>query len=918
MTTPLLATKLYIPPTRLELVHRSRLIEQLNAGLSWKFTLISAPAGFGKTTLLSAWAEQSARPLAWLTLDDEDNNPARFLAYFVSAIQSVGVDLNIDPQSLIQSRQLPPIDNTLTLIINSIAAAQTAFILVLDDYHLIETSSIHQALNFFLEQLPYQNHLVIATRADPDFPLARLRGRGQINELRAKDLRFTVEETSAFVQQVVGADISPEQIAALNTSTEGWIAGLQMAAVSMRGVDDIPAFISTFSGNHRYIVDYLVDEVLAQCSSATRDFLLQTSILERMTAPLCDSLTGRSDSQTTLEWLEQDNLFTIPLDQRREWYRYHHLFADLLCHKLQQTYPDRIEELHARASQWMEGNGFLNQSINHALELVDKHRAANLIERHAKTLLYRGYDQVQNLLAWYDLLPEELIRARPLLSVFQAWTLVFDSPFKNFTEIEKLLAHTRKSLGDVDLDTTTKNTVSGHIASMQGLLSQPPVQTDHDPHTVLAYLQEAQNLYPPEEHEFRSNNFIGMGYEYMHLEDTEAALEANKNAFAEAQTGGNHLVAIVSLRNQALIAYYLGNLSQALDICQKGIASFDRFELETGHPYSGLGILIITMGYMLLEGGELQKAEIELAKGFDLIKWNPEYESLAIGHIAQTRLLILQGDGEKALQVLDRFERRRLSFAPLVDTLRIQVELSRFNRDMATQEKILAWMREVQPGFGTESEFRGISPWAETQHLSHITWIQSQIILNGLESEDRPRSNLHTTLEYLDQRLQSAQQRGLVFRSVECAVLKTLVLQALGDTEEALVCLSHALVLAEPEGFQRVFLDKGQSMRQLLRAVAKHHQMGDFVSQLQSAFESHIDTKSPASSQDLIDPLTARELEVLQLMAQGLTNPEIAARLYLSIHTVKVHTRNIYSKLGTHNRMEAVIRARALGLLPAT
>jgi LuxR family maltose regulon positive regulatory protein len=913
VTVPILTTKLYLPPTRPSLVPRPRLIEQLNAGLHCNLTLISAPAGFGKTTLLSDWSQQVSQPVAWLSLDEEDNHLARFLAYFISAIQSIGVDLNIEPESILQSTQLPETKTILTTIINDINAAQTSFMLVLDDFHVMETPAIHQAVSFLLVHLPPQMHLVIATRSDPIIPLSRLRGRGQINELRVDDLRFRNEEAGVFIYQVIGIDISADQIATLNTRTEGWIAGLQMAAISMRDEDDIPGFISSFAGDHRYIVDYLVDEVLTQCSQTTRDFLLQTSILEHMSAPLCDAITGQSGSQTTLEKLEQDNLFTIPLDQRREWYRYHHLFVELLRHRLRQTYPDLLETLHTRASIWWEDNGSSNLAIKHALTKEDKHLAADLIERHAKIQLYQS--QIQTMLEWIDPLPEEIIQERPMVCIYHAWALVFDDPNNNHDKIELRLVQAQQALNKADTNGILENIIAGHTASVRALLSQPPVLADHDPYVVLDFLHEAQSLLPPSEVEVRGINNVNIGYEYLHLADTQAALEVNKSAFTEGQAGENHIVVVVSICSQALIAYYQGKLAEAIDICQNGITSFDRFLTDRSQAFPILGILPITLGYMLVERGEMEAAESELTRGLDLLQWVGEYEVLSWGHIALTRLLLLKGEYEQARQLVKRLKGQWPACAPLADTLQIQTKLSRHDIDSAAMENILSWERENRLELGPEADIPGITPWAETQHLAHLTWIQAQIAHIRQEPDSTDKSVLQVSLDYLNRRLITAQERGLVFRMIECSVIKTLVLDTLGEAAQALETLSPAITLAESEGFRRVFLDKGPPMARLLREVAKQDQSIEFILDLLEKFGQQKGATSQPPSQELVESLTERELEVLQLLSQGLSNREIGEQLFLALDTVKGHNRNIYGKLGVKNRTQAINKAISLKVI---
>jgi LuxR family maltose regulon positive regulatory protein len=425
MQTPLLQTKLYIPqsrPSSSNLILRPRLMERLNEGLSGKLTLLSAPAGFGKTTLVSEWASQSKTPVAWLSLEETDNDLTRFLGYVIAALQTCYPHLGETVPAMMQSPQPPLLDSLLTILINDIAAIPEDLVLVLDDYHVITSPPIQQALTFLLDHLPSQLHLAITTRADPPFPLARMRARGEMVEIREADLRFTKAETFAFLQQVMNIELSADDLIALHHRTEGWITGLHLAALSMQGSKDAREFVQTFTGGHQYILDYLLEEVFRRQSASSQTFLLQTSILERLCGSLCDAVMGRDDGQTMLETLAQANLFILPLDDERHWYRYHHLFADLLRHRLQQTLPAQWPDLHRRAATWYEQHGFINEAIHHALQAEAYPEAARLVEVNAFTALKQG--EVMTVLGWLDRLPQETVHAHPWLSVWHAWALL--------------------------------------------------------------------------------------------------------------------------------------------------------------------------------------------------------------------------------------------------------------------------------------------------------------------------------------------------------------------------------------------------------------------------------------------------------------------------------------------------------------
>jgi LuxR family maltose regulon positive regulatory protein len=481
MPTPILATKLYIPRLRPNVVSRPRLLERLNEGLHRKLTLISAPAGFGKTTLLGAWVALIERPVAWLSLDEGENDPAPFLTYFVAALQTIAATIGEGVLSALQSPQPPPPEAILTALLNDLTTIQDPFVLVLDDYHMIAAKAVDQALTYLVEHLPPQMHLVIATREDPALPLARLRARGHLTEVRAADLRFTPSEAAAFLTQGMGLKLSAEDIAALERRTEGWIAGLQLAALSLQGHEDATSFIASFTGSHHFVLDYLLEEVLGQQSERIQQFLLRTSILDRMSGPLCDAvvLDSTASGQATLEHLEHANLFLVPLDNERRWYRYHHLFAELLRQRLHQSTASSpqdegrgVDELHLRASQWYEDQGLSIEAFQHAAAAHDVERAARLIEGDGMPLQFRG--AVTPVLHWLESLPKTVLDARPSLWVMYASAL---SMTGHLTDIEPKLQAAEAAMPRAEPEDTTRNLV-GHIAAIRALLAAAQNQVE--------------------------------------------------------------------------------------------------------------------------------------------------------------------------------------------------------------------------------------------------------------------------------------------------------------------------------------------------------------------------------------------------------------------------------------------------------
>src|SRR6266702_3421033 len=538
MPTPILATKLYLPRLRPNVVSRPRLLERLNEGLHRKLTLIAAPAGFGKTTLVSEWVALIERPkarrarTAWLSLGEGDNDPARFVAYLVAALQTIGEGV----LGVLQSPQPPPTESILTALLNEITTLPDHFVLVLDDYHVIDAKAVDMALTYLVEHLPPQMHLVIATREDPHLPLARLRARGHLTELRAADLRFTAAEAAAFLNQVMGLSLSAEDIAALEDRTEGWIAGLQLAALSMQGHQDVPGFIRAFAGDHRYIVDYLVEEVLQRQPEPVRSFLLQTSILDRLHGPLCDAVTGQEEGNARLEALERGNFFVVPLDDQRHWYRYHHLFAEVLSAHLLAEQPDQVSTLHRRASEWYEQNGSVADAIRHALSACDFERAADLVELAIPAM--RQSRQEARVLGWLKALPDELLQVRPVLSVGYAWALLLNGELEGvearLQNAERWLDTTADRGEMVVVDDEEFRRLPGGIAIFRAAIAQALGSVPD----TLKYAQQARDLVPEDDHLLRGSAAGFLGLAYWTSGDLEAAHRSYAECMALVQRGG--------------------------------------------------------------------------------------------------------------------------------------------------------------------------------------------------------------------------------------------------------------------------------------------------------------------------------------------------------------------------------------------
>src|SRR5215203_1513208 len=597
-TEALLTTKLYVPRAHPNLVPRPRLGALLAEGMNRKLTLISAPAGFGKTTLLSEWRMihlGGERPLAWVSLEEADNDPSRFLSYLVTTLQTIEAGIGNAVLASLRSPQPPTVESVLTALINDIVALPGEFVLVLDDYHVIETRLIHDVITFLLEHMPPQMHLVIASRNDPPLPLARLRARGQMTELRAADLRFTPEEAGAFLTDMMALDLSTSDVKALERRTEGWIAGLQLAALSMRGREDISGFIEAFTGSNRYVLDYLVEEVLARQPEPVTSFLLKTSILDRLSGDLCDAVAESHGGQEMLEALDKENLFVFPLDEEGRWYRYHHLFAEVLRHHLRRSQPNLVPELHRRASRWYEQNGLLDEAIKHALAAQDFEGAARLVEGGAGEILARG--EVTLLVDWVEALPEDLMRSRPGLCIPYAWALFLTGRLEDAEERAR----------DAERAANT-GALSAEVTALRANL----VRARGDVPGSIELAREARKLLPEDGFALRGAISFNLGGAYWVTGDLEAAKEAFAEASAASRRAGNTYVALLSMRARAEIEKMSGHLRRAADLYHEAL------QIAEAAPSPAAGLAHVGMGELLYEWNDLDGAVHHLTQGIDL------------------------------------------------------------------------------------------------------------------------------------------------------------------------------------------------------------------------------------------------------------------------------------------------------------
>jgi LuxR family maltose regulon positive regulatory protein len=906
MANPLLETKLYVPRWRHGLVARPRLKERLNRGAETKLTLVSAPAGFGKTTLLAEWltAAPADNPsAAWLSLDQRENHAASFWSYLVAALQTVKPSVGASAISLLQSPRPPPIEAVLTLLLNELSAMSTDVMLVLDDYHVIDTREIHDGMVFLLDHLPPRLHLVIASRADPPLPLARLRGRGELVEIRAEDLRFAPDEVASYFHDSMGLDLSAQDVAVLEGRTEGWIAALQLAALSMQGRSDFTGFIASFAGDDRYIVDYLVEEVLQRQPESVRSFLRNTSILDRLSGPLCDAVTGQDSGpgvgKTMLEALERANLFVVPLDDRRHWYRYHHLFADVLHARLLDEQPDRVPDLHRRASAWFERNGEPSEAIRHALAADDFAKAADLIELAVPAL--RRNRQEAAFLGWLAALPDELVRVRPVLSAHYGGALLTSGQLEG---VEARLRDAERWL-DTPADTADKREPShgivvveeeefrrlpGSIAVWRAGLA---LVLGHLAETE-GYARRALELVPEDDLLGRGGAAALLGLATWARGDLESAHRTYTAGMQSVQRAGHISDVISGARFLADIRVGQGRLHEALRTYEQAL----QLAAEQGEPVPrGTADLYVGLSELQCERDDLQAATQHLLTGKELGERTGFPPSRARWCVAMARVQEALGDPDGALDLLDEAERTYVPyFSPNVRP--VAALKARIWVGHGRMREALGWARAQ--GLSVEDDLSYV------REFEHITFAR-MLLASGAMPD---------AMRLLERLLRAADDGARAGSVIEILVVQALAHEMRGDIAAALVPLELALTLAEPEGYVRMFVDEGPHIVALLQAAAKRRIAPGYVQRLLT--HSGAATGEPHARQNLIEPLTERELDVLRLLGTELNGPEIARHLTVSLNTVRTHTKNLYTKLGVNSRRAAVRRAEELALLSQT
>ncbi len=903
MLSTLLATKLHRPRPTSNLVARPRLTQRLDDGLrsGHRLFLIVAPAGYGKTTLVTEWLDQIDIPSAWLSLDEADSDPHRFFTYVVAALQkTLGPALSQPVPEAFPMTPQPPESFVLPLI-NDLAAVDRPILLALDDYHAITTGPIQEAMALFLRRAPPNLHLVVLTRVDPPFPLPRLRVRERMTEIRDRDLRFTPDEMTAFLNSLHSLNLPAEQITALGSRTEGWAAGVQLAALSLHGcnAEHAARFISAFSGSHHYIVDYLFEEVLSRQPDTVREFLLQTSILERMCAPLCDATLssegigqgskdqpgeGTIPAQEILEHLERSNLFLIPLDDERRWYRYHHLFVDVLRGMLlSSSQPEQTAGLHVRASDWYRQNGFVADAVQHALQAGDHERAAEIVEEHAWSMVQRA--ELAILREWIEALPGTLVSARPWLRIYYAWALFFSESEAAEAQLKAVEQQSQTSDG-----TTLPAEMQGHIAAVRAWIAY----MRGDPDRASVFSHQALEFCSQMDAALRSGLVVILADGLAAQDDLPGAARAFAEAVDLARSSGNIMLEVLSRTS-------LGAINQAMGRLREAEADFqEALQIATRHKSPVAGQAYACLARVYREWNDLASARHFAEKLVESSAMWGVVDSLACGHLFVATALQAQNDIPGANQAL--------------------AEASQVMRQHPLEIRSGPWLGATRALLWlAQGKLADARHWAETRGLS----VEGQL---DLRNEVEYLALVHILLAEgrVDEatRLLARVQNAVESTGRHGDLIRVLALQAMtlhmqSDTGAALAVLERAVGLARPEGYVRTFLEAGKPIGSLLKIAITQWQDHELVAYARKLLAAFVGESEPPAAGQAPEPgiLSERELEVLRLMAAGCSNKEIANELVIAIGTAKRHTANIFDKLDVRNRTEAVAIARQLDLL---
>jgi len=895
MPAQILNTKLSIPPMRSKLVMRQRLTERLNQGLECGFILVSAPAGYGKSTLLSAWLPSLNYPTAWLSLDDIDNDPSRFLSYLLATLRVIDPSIEEIFKGNLSYQSQPEIDTLLTQLVNRLSNSNTPFCLVLDDYHLIQNQIIHGAVSFLLEHHPPSLHMVIATRADPPLPLARLRVRSDMLEIRMADLRFTSIEAADFLNHTMGLNISPADVERLTARTEGWVAGLQMAALSMHNTDDISGFISTLSGSHHYIFDYLLEEILTKQAEEIRRFLLSTSILNQLTAPLCDAiLAGEAGCEPTrpasiiLDELMHANLFIIPLDLEQRWYRYHPLFAELLRGYLHQSNADEIPALHARASAWFEGQGLISEAIRHSFAANDWERVIRLISANIFALLEQN--ELNSVARQLDYLMHEPNPARPWLLVARAWLAAYTG---QLSTVEPILKQAGGEIDGLKSEAELQN-LGGHIAAIRAYIYWIAYKRDiatSAARAALEWLPESEYLL-----RCQAATLLGLAFD-----DFTGRNQAFKQALEYAHKCS---VSHVTIFAHGCWAWYLsrqGRLREAHSACLEAIRLASNNHYHQALP--SLSHVYSTLSSVLCEWNDLESAVRYSKEAVSLARHWEQADAL---HFALDNLgyaLFACGDVNGAFEVAHQAWQVACSTSTWFEEITLSQEVDWYLESDNIEAALQCYKRA-----NIDIELSSRLP-LETQKSLWITFSITKVYI----SQKRYSKALPLT-EALAEEMES---KGYIHSLISALAWQALAYQGLKQDRQALASISRALTLGEPEGYFRTFIHMGPQLIPLLRQARADRIVPDYVDSLLEVLERRpvVGSNKPCEPSRLVEALSVREMDVLRLLAQGCPDKKIAETLVIARETVHKHLKNIYGKLNVHSRSEAIARARELELL---
>lgn len=885
--------------------------------------MVSGPAGFGKTTLLSEFAALYARPVAWLSLDEGDNDPTRFWRHLIAACQRVQETIGETALALLDSAQPLPAEAIPASIINDLVGLESDLVLVLDDFHAIQNATIHLALSFLLDHWPVRFRLVVSTRIDPPWPLARFRARNQLIEIRAQDLRFTTEEAASFLNRMMGLNLAQEEIVALGVRTEGWIAGLQLAALSMKGRKDAAGFVKAFTGSHVFVADYLVEEVLRRQTADTQKFLLQTSLLEHLNAGLCEAVTGCEDGQSTLAALHRANLFVVSLDDVGDWYRYHRLFADLLKGRLQRSSSKAVLfELHRRAAAWYEQAEMPAEAIEHALAAEDYAHTVRLVEAWALPMILQA--SLNTVEGWIQAIPCDFAENSPRINMACAWMNLFRGALPQaIPYIERLRAIFSEPRAEA-----FSPSLQGEWLAIQAEL----LMAQENPEASRDLALQAQQILPEVDPQVRSMLYVTLAKAFQQMYDYEHAAEIFQMIARDARLAGNYTFEILGLSGHAQMTLKRGQLRRTFEIASEGLR---RLELS-GQKIPFGATLYGELGQVYYHRHQLDQARAYQSRSMETSGKSGYSDPEIYHYIMLSKMFLMEGDLDASVREMQRASDLAKLIPPAMireNVISQQVRVALALGQTAAAEQLL-----VAEGFsfGAALHHPKLSPGSNITYTAGLLYNSALRVLLYRAKNQPDREALKRGLELADHVLAEELACGHLPVALETLLLVCQMVAEMGDDRQSLIIAAKALEMAEPEGFISVFVEEGKPVAVVLAALLKSDVLGkvrpEYVQEILAAFPTKLAPEgepptSPAlqarpgrseiaGAFDLIEPLTVRELEVLRLIAEGDSNQAIAERLVITVSAVKKHTGNVYGKLNVNSRTQAIVRARQLGLLP--